>query len=57
MRGRPPCIHRISARPVRTFQIVPAANQATTATAAIPMSSVMVDQMIARPPLIHGEMR
>ena len=29
MRGRPSCIQRISARPVRTFQIVPAANQAT----------------------------
>ena len=26
---------------MRTFQIVPAANQATTATAAMPMSSVM----------------
>ena len=28
---------------MRTFQIVPAANQATTATAAMPMSSVMVE--------------
>lgn len=31
----------MSARPLRTFQIVPAANQATTATAAMPMSPVM----------------
>ena len=47
--GRPPCIQRISSRPVRTFQIVPAANQATTATAAMAMSSVMAEAMIARP--------
>jgi hypothetical protein len=31
----------MSARPAWTFQIVPAANHATTATAAIPTSSVM----------------
>jgi hypothetical protein len=31
----------MSALPLRTFQIVPAANQATIATAATPMSSVM----------------
>ena len=41
--GRPPCIQRMSARPLRMFQIVPAANQATTATAAIATSSVMMD--------------
>ena len=41
--GRPPCIQRMSSRPLRTFQIVPAANQATTATAATPTSSVMAD--------------
>jgi hypothetical protein len=33
----------MSALPLRTFQIVPAANQATTATAATPTSSVMID--------------
>jgi hypothetical protein len=32
----------MSALPLRTFQIVPAANQATTATAATPMSSVIM---------------
>jgi len=32
----------MSALPLRTFQIVPAANQATTATAATPMSSDMI---------------
>jgi hypothetical protein len=32
----------MSALPLRTFHIVPAANQATTATAATPMSSVIM---------------
>jgi hypothetical protein len=38
----PPCIQRMSALPLRTFQIVPAANQATIATAATAMSSDMI---------------
>jgi hypothetical protein len=30
IRGRPSCIHRMTAEPLRTFQKVPAANQPTT---------------------------
>jgi hypothetical protein len=41
--GKPSCIQRMSARPLRTFQIVPAANQATTATAAMPMRPLMAE--------------
>jgi len=37
---------------VRTFQIVPAANQATTATATMPMSSVMAKDDST--PVTHG---
>ncbi len=53
----PPCIQRMSALPLRTFQIVPAANQATTATATTATSSVMAEGTITRPPPAGGGAR
>src|SRR5450759_5175316 len=55
--GRPPCIQRMIAQPLRMFQIVPAANQATTATAAIPTRLVIMEGMIARPSPARGGRR